>query len=73
MMGIPSVIAKILRKIKVELLKGSRLPVFLGLMGTVLTIILYVSDQPVISNTLARMDNMIYDQRFEFMLEPPPK
>ena len=72
MMGIPSVIAKILRKIKVELLKGSRLPVFLGLMGTVLTIILYVSDQPVISNTLARMDNMIYDQRFEFMLEPPP-
>jgi adenylate cyclase len=72
MMGVPSVIIKILRKIKVELLKGLRLPVFLGLMGTVLTIILYVSNQPVISNTLARMDNMFYDQRFEFMLEPPP-
>jgi len=33
MMGVPSVIAKILKKIKVEVLKGSRLPVFLGLMA----------------------------------------
>lgn len=72
-MGIPSIITRILKKIKVELLKGSRLPVFLGLLGTVLTIILYVSNQPIISGFLARMDNMVYDQRFEFMLEPPPE
>jgi len=72
-MSIPSVILKTLTKIKVALLKGSRLPVFLGLLGTVLTIIFYVSDQPFLSNFLTRMDNLVYDQRFEFMLEPPPE
>lgn len=71
-MGVPSIIARFLRRVKFELLKGSRLPVFLGLLGTVLTITLYVSSQPVISNFLARLDNLIYDQRFAFMLEPAP-
>ena len=66
-------ILKILRRLKVELLKGARLPVFLGLLGTVLTIMLYVSNQPMLSNFLARMDNLVYDQRFTFMLEPPPE
>lgn len=69
----PEILLKILKRFQFELLKGSRLPVFLGLLGTVLTIMMYVSNQPFINNFLARMDNLVYDQRFEFMLEPPPE
>jgi len=64
-------VIKFLKRLKFELLRGSRLPVFLGLLATMLTIMMYVSNQPFISNLLTRMDNMVFDQRFELMLEPP--
>jgi hypothetical protein len=70
-MKIFSLIIKFLKRLKFELLKGSRLPVFLGLMGTVLTIMLYTTSSPLLNNIQSRIDNLVYDQRFGFMLEPP--
>ncbi|MDG2175500.1 MAG: adenylate/guanylate cyclase domain-containing protein [Gammaproteobacteria bacterium] len=71
-MKIFSLTIKFLKRLKFELLKGSRLPVFLGLLGTVLTIMLYNTSSPLLNNIQSRIDNLVYDQRFEFMLEPPP-
>jgi adenylate cyclase len=71
-MKILSLIIKFLKRLKFELLKGSRLPVFLGLMGTILTIMLYTTSSPLLNNIQSRIDNLVFDQRFGFMLEPPP-
>lgn len=71
-MHVLSLIVKFLNRLKFELLKGSRLPVFLSLLATILTISLYVSSNPVLVNLQNRLENLVYDQRFAFMLEPPP-
>jgi adenylate cyclase len=73
LMEIFPLIIKFLKRLKFELLKGSRLPVFLGLLGTVLTIMLYTTSSPLLNNIQSRIDNLVYDQRFGFMLEPPPE
>ena len=62
---------KFLKRLKFELLKGSRLPVFLGLLGTILTIMLYTSNNANVRGLLDSLDNLVYDLRFGFMLDPP--
>ncbi len=73
MQQVLAVLVKFFRRLKFELLKGSRLPVFLGLLGTILVLTLYTTNNPVLVNFQSRLDNLIYDQRFGFMLEPPPE
>lgn len=69
-MQIHAFVPKFFKRLKFELLKGSRLPVFLGLLGSVLVIAIYTSSNPTVSSILQRLDNLVYDQRFAFMLEP---
>jgi len=62
---------KFLKRLKFELLKGSRLPVFIGLLVTIFVFTIHTSNNPTISGLFQRLDNLIYDQRFAFMLETP--
>jgi len=64
-----SLVLKFLKRLQFELLKGSRLPVFLGLLGTILVLIVFTSNNPTLDGLITRLDNLIYDQRFAFMLE----
>lgn len=66
-----SLVIKFLKRLQFELLKGSRLPVFLGLLATLLVVTTYTSNNPTIRGLLSRLDNLVYDQRFAFMLETP--
>lgn len=68
-MEVFSLVLKFLKRLQFELLKGSRLPVFLGLLGTILILIIYTSNNRTIEGVFNRLDNLIYDQRFAFMLE----
>lgn len=68
-MEVFSLVLKFLKRLQFELLKGSRLPVFLGLLGTILILIIYTSNNRTIEGIFNRLDNLIYDQRFAFMLE----
>ena len=44
--------------------RGARLPTFLSILSTALIFSLFNSTNPVIRSVFARLDNMIYDQRF---------
>src|SRR5690554_5788557 len=54
------------------LLKGYRLPVSLGLLSTAFVLWLFTTAQPGVSAMRERLDNLVYDLRFNLMLEPPP-
>jgi adenylate cyclase len=43
----------------------------LGLLGTILVITFYTSNNRTVQGLLTRLDNLVYDQRFSFMLEAP--
>ncbi len=68
-MEVFSLLLKFLKRLKFELLKGSRLPVFIGLLVTIFVFTIHTSNNPTISGLFQRLDNLIYDQRFAFMLE----
>jgi len=70
-MEVFSLLIKFLKRLQFELLKGSRLPVFLGLLATLLVITTYTSNNATIRGLITRLDNLVYDQRFSFMLETP--
>ena len=70
-MEVLALITKFLKRLKFELLKGSRLPVFAGLLGTIFLFSVQTSNNPSIRGFFNRLDNLIYDQRFSFMLETP--
>ncbi|MDC0598963.1 CHASE2 domain-containing protein, partial [Gammaproteobacteria bacterium] len=65
------VILRIFNRIIYFLLKGSRLPVFFGLVATFFTWWLYTSAPPALTALLERLDNVVYDQRYNLMLKPP--
>ena len=71
LMEVLSFLLKFLKRQKFELLKGSRLPVFIGLLATILVFTIHTSNNPTITSLFQRLDNLIYDQRFAFMLESP--
>ncbi len=70
-MEVFSFLLKFLKRLKFELLKGSRLPVFIGLLVTIFVFTIHTSNNPTINGFFQRLDNLIYDQRFAFMLETP--
>ena len=70
-MEVLALITKFLKRLKFELLKGSRLPVFAGLLGTILLFTIETSNNPAVQGFFNRLDNLIYDQRFTYMLETP--
>jgi adenylate cyclase len=70
-MEVLALITKFLKRLKFELLKGSRLPVFAGLLATIFLFSVQTSNNPSIQALFNRLDNLIYDQRFSFMLETP--
>ncbi|MDY6981951.1 MAG: hypothetical protein SV422_02585, partial [Pseudomonadota bacterium] len=51
-------------RFRVALLHGTRLPTYLGLLVTLLVWLIFTSNEPVIRATLQRLDNVVYDQRF---------
>lgn len=71
LMEVFSFLLKFLKRLKFELLKGSRLPVFIGLLATIFVFTIHTSNNPTITGLFQRLDNLIYDQRFAFMLESP--
>lgn len=54
-------------RFRVVLLHGTRLPTYLGLLVTLLVLSIFLSDEPVIRATLQRLDNVVYDQRFNIL------
>ncbi|MEX2365468.1 MAG: CHASE2 domain-containing protein, partial [Pseudohongiellaceae bacterium] len=71
-MAVLDTLKKVFKTFLYYLFKGYRFPVFLSLVSTVFVIWLYTANQPAISSLLARIDNLIYDQRLSLMLEPKP-
>lgn len=72
-MAVFEVIQKVLHRFRFYLFRGSHLPVFLGLLSTFLCWWLYTSAPPAIDALLDRLDNVVYDQRFNLMLQPIPE
>jgi adenylate cyclase len=52
------------KKLRVALLRGSRLPVFLGLLAMLLVQWIFQYSPPIIQDLLERLDTLVYDQRF---------
>jgi adenylate cyclase len=56
-----------LTRLRVVLLHGTRLPTYLGLLVTLLVLSIFLSNEPVIRAVLQRLDNVVYDQRFNVL------
>ncbi len=63
-MNVGEILKRNLTKFRVAMLRGTRLPTYLGLLGTLLVLTLFTSSNPVINGIIDRLDNVIYDQRF---------
>jgi adenylate cyclase len=61
---------RLLSRAKLQLLKGARLPLFLGLMAMLLTLWLHASAPPTLRAFIDRLDNIVYDQRFNLFTVP---
>jgi hypothetical protein len=69
-MRIFSLLRRLLSRAKLQLLKGARLPLFLGLMAMLLTLWLHASAPPALAVLIDRLDNIVYDQRFNLFTAP---
>ncbi|HEY0960935.1 MAG TPA: adenylate/guanylate cyclase domain-containing protein [Pseudomonadales bacterium] len=56
-----------LARFRVAMLRGTRLPTYLGLLVTLLVLSIFTSNERVIRATLQRLDNVVYDQRFNIL------
>lgn len=61
---------KLLTTISRFLLKGTRLPVFLGFLVTLLVLWMHVAPIVGVGSLVDRLDNLIYDLRFNLMSKP---
>lgn len=66
-MSVGSVLNRYLAKFRVAMLRGTRLPTYLGLLVTFLVQWLFTTNQPVIQDLKERLDNVVYDQRFNIV------
>jgi len=57
-------ILRLLSRARLQLLKGSRLPLLLGLLAMLLTLWLHIDAPASVSSLVDRLDNIVYDQRF---------
>jgi len=58
-MEVFSFLLKFLKRLKFELLKGSRLPVFISLLATILVFTIHTSNNSTIISVFQRLDNLI--------------
>jgi len=61
-------IQRFFSRLKLHLFKGARLPLFLGLLAMSLTLSLHYSAPPAINAFIARLDNVVYDLRYNLFL-----
>ncbi len=61
---------RFLKSLSRFLLKGRRLPVAIGLLVTVLVTWMEIAPAPGVGTLVGRLDNLIYDQRFNLMPKP---
>ncbi len=66
-MNVGDILKKNLTKFRVALLRGTRLPTYLGLLGTLLVLSLFTSNNRAIEGILDRLDSVVYDQRFNIV------
>ena len=56
-----------LARFRVVLLHGTRLPTYLGILATVFVAITFISGNPIVNALLLRLDDVVYDQRFNIL------
>ncbi len=66
-MSIGSSLNRYLTKLRVVMMRGTRLPTCLGLLVTLLVLWLFTTNQSVIQDLKERLDNVVYDQRFSIV------
>ena len=59
---------RLLVRAKLQLLKGARLPLLLGLLAMLLSLWLHVGAPPAIAAFIDRLDNLVYDQRYNLFI-----
>lgn len=67
-MRIFKLILRFFSRAKLQILKGARLPLLLGLLAMLLTLWLHLNAPPSITGFIARLDNVVYDQRYNLFL-----
>lgn len=68
MIPVFNTILRFLNRAKLQLLKGARLPLFLGMLAMLFTLWLHISAPPAISSFIDRLDNVVYDQRYNLFM-----
>ena len=69
-MRIFKLLLRLLSRAKLQLLKGVRLPLLLGLLAMLFTLWLHTSAPPTLAVFVDRLDNIVYDQRFNLFTVP---
>jgi adenylate cyclase len=69
-MRIFKLLLRLLSRAKLQLLKGARLPLLLGLLAMLFTLWLHASAPPALAVLVDRLDNIVYDQRFNLFTVP---
>ncbi|MDG2090709.1 MAG: adenylate/guanylate cyclase domain-containing protein [Gammaproteobacteria bacterium] len=59
---------RLLSRAKLQILKGARLPLLLGLLGMLLTLWLHLDAPPSVDGFINRLDSIVYDQRFNLFM-----
>ncbi len=59
---------RLLGRARLQLLKGTRLPLALGLLAMLLTMWLHIDAPASVSVVIDRLDNIVYDQRFNLFI-----
>ncbi len=54
-------------RFRVAMLRGTRLPTYLGLLATAIVQWLFITDQPLVNDIFERLDRVVYDQRFNLV------
>ena len=67
-MSFYKLILRLLSRAKLQLLKGARLPLTLGLMSMLLTLWLHIDAPASVSIFIDRLDNIVYDQSFNLFV-----
>lgn len=64
------ILLRLLSRTKLQILKGARLPLLFGMLSMLLTLWLHTSAPPALTTFLDRLDNLVYDQRFNLFMAP---
>jgi hypothetical protein len=67
-MPFSKLILRLLSRAKLQLLRGARLPLTLGLLAMLLTLWIHIDAPASVSIFIDRLDNIVYDQRFNLFM-----